>query len=202
MNDLTRALLADAHNTARGQLEQILEERMAALTAGVEQAVAESLLGARREIADRLNQSVRRLRSFESTGQWSTGLVESTQGFCERAVLFTLNRATLHLEAVRNVAGAALAADIPLDSAAAFASAVESRDTVVAMRTNREMSDALASWLGSDGGRKFYLFPIVTGDRVAALLYADAPDRHVEPGARQLLAPAPPPPTKHRPSLT
>jgi hypothetical protein len=45
MNDLTRALLADASHAAREQLEQILEERMAALTAGVEAAVAETLVG-------------------------------------------------------------------------------------------------------------------------------------------------------------
>src|SRR5260370_22240348 len=117
MTDLTRALIADAQNPARGQLEQILKERMAALTAGVEQAVAESLLGARREISDRLNQSARRLRSFASTGQWSTGLPESTQWFGERAVLFTLNRATPHLQALRHVAAAALPADTPLHSA-------------------------------------------------------------------------------------
>jgi hypothetical protein len=130
------------------------------------------------------------LRCFESTEQWSNTLVEATQGFCDRAVLFILHGATLHLEAARNVAGVAPLDDIPLDSAPAFASAVESRDTVVAMRATGEMSEALASWLGAADGRKFYVFPIATRERVAALLYADAGDRGVESSALELLATA------------
>ena len=186
MNDLTRALPADAHTTAREQIEQILEERMAALTAGVEEAVAETLLSMRRELADKLNQSVRRLRAFETTEEWGKTLVEATQGFCDRAALFTLGGATLHAEAARNVAGD-LTVNVPLDSAPAFASAVESRDTVVAMRTSGEMSKTLASWLGADGARKFHVFPIAARERVTALLYADAGDREVESGALELL---------------
>jgi hypothetical protein len=176
MNDPTRALIA----------EQIFEERMAALTAGVVEAVAESLAGARRETAGKLNQSVRRLRSCENDAQLSTALLEATQGFCDRAALFQLNGGVLQFQAARNVEGAV--ADFPLQSGPAFASAVESRDTVVAMRIQGEMSGPVAALMGEAESRKFYVFPVVARERVTALLYADSDGRAIEPDALELLA--------------
>jgi hypothetical protein len=188
MNDLTRAFLADTGNIARERIEQIFEERMTALTAGVQQAVAESLAGAQRELAGKLNQAVRRLRCFDDHEQWGHTLVEATQGFCDRAALFAVNRGFLHLQATRNHAGVALGEDVPLHAAPAFASAVESKDTVVAMRTKGEMSAPIASLLGEAPSQKFHLFPIVTRAGVAALLYADADGRSIESNALELLA--------------
>jgi len=78
--------------------------------------------------------------------------------------------------------------NVPLASAPAFANAIESKDTVVAMRTKGEMSDSIASLLGEAEGRKFHLFPVVTRERAGAILYADAEDRAVESGALELLA--------------
>jgi hypothetical protein len=185
MTDPTRALIADTRNVAREQIEQIFEERMTALTAGVEEAVAESLAGARSEIAGKLNQSVRRLRSCENGAQLSAALLEATQGFCDRAALFQLIGGVLQFQAARNIEGTV--ADFPLQSAPAFASAVESRDTVVAMRIAGEMSGPVAALVGEAEDRKFYVFP-VGGERVTALLYADADGRAVESDALELLA--------------
>ena len=186
MNDLTRALLADIRHTARERAEKILEERMTALTAGVEQAVAESLLEARQDVADKLNQSVRRLRLAETREEWSNILVEATRGFCDRAVLFTLEGTSLHVQSSRNVQTAATD-DLAGDSAPAFRGAIESGDTVVAMRTSGEMSGRLASWLGTADDGKFYLFPIATREQVMALLYADGENREVQSSALELL---------------
>jgi len=188
MNDLTRAFLANTRTVAREQIEHIFEERMAALTAGVERAVEESIREAQRELAGKLNQAVRRLRCLEGEQQWSKVLVDATQGFCDRAALFTLNGRVLQLQAARNFGEAAQLTDVALSSAPAFASAAESKDTVVAIRTRGEMSEPIAAWIGEAADQKFHLFPIVTGGRVTAVLYADASDRNVEVDAVELLA--------------
>lgn len=185
MNDLKRARLTDTRGIARDQVERIFEERLTALSAGVVEAVAESLAGARRELAGKLNQSVRRLRTSENEEQWSKGMVDATQGFCDRAALFTLQGKILHLQASRNIAGEV--SDFGLDSAPAFASAVQSKDTVVALRARSEMSGPVANWVGEDQARKFYLVPITAKDRVFALLYADAA-ANVDANGLELLA--------------
>src|SRR5258706_12852632 len=106
MNEPTIALLDDAHSTVREQLaaawqlhndriqevvaaqwpddiERIFADAMSALAARLEaqysRQVVESRTAAHRELAEKLNQSVRRLRYFESNSQHA--LVETTQGF-------------------------------------------------------------------------------------------------------------------------
>lgn len=172
MNDLKRALLADTRTFARDQVERIIEERITALSAGVVEAVVESLAGARRELAGKLNQSVRRLRSAENEEQWSKAIVDATHGFCDRAGLFLLEERNLHLLAARSIPGEV--SDVTLDSAPAFRTAAQSKDTVVALRTKGELSDLVAGWVGEDADQKFYLFPIAAKDRIVGLLYADA----------------------------
>src|SRR5580704_869787 len=127
-------------SVARDQTERVsfddrLEERLAALSAGVVQAVAESLAGARRELTSRLNQAVRRLRASETEEQWSKTIVDATQGFSDRAALFSLRDGSLELAASRNMPGWDAIRAISLNSAPAFLNAAQSRDTVVALRT-------------------------------------------------------------------
>jgi hypothetical protein len=188
MKDLTRAFPADTRNAARDQIERIFEERLADLSAGVVQAVAESLAGARRELTSKLNQAVRRLRASETEEQWSKALVDATQGFSDRAALFSLRDGSLDLAAARNIPGVDHLPATPLDSAPAFRSAAQSRDTVVALRTKSEMSEPVAAWAGEDAARKFYLFPIAAKDRTVALLYADATEHNIETNGLEILA--------------
>jgi len=215
MNEPTIALLDDAHSTVREQLaaawqlhidriqevvaakwpddiDRIFTEAMSALAARLEAQYSrqadESRAAAHRELSEKLNQRVRRLRDFETNYQWGNALVETTQGFCDRAALFTIETGALHLEAARNLTSGMAMENVPLASAPAFAHAVKSKDTVIAMRTKGEMSDSIASLLGEAEGRKFYLFPVVTRERAGAILYADAEDRPLESGALELLA--------------
>jgi hypothetical protein len=171
---------------ARDQIERIFEERVAALSAGVVQAVAESLVSARRDLSSKLNQAVRRLRASETEEQWSKAIVDATQSFSDRAALFLIRDGALHLGASRNVPGGAIPA-IPLDSAPAFLSAAQSRDTVVALRSRSEMSEPVARWAGEDCARKFYVIPVAGKERVAALLYADAPEHDIDTSGLELL---------------
>ena len=161
---------------------------MAELSAGVVEAVAESLAGARRELTSKLNQAVRRLRASETEEQWSKTIVDATQGFSDRAALFFLRDGSLELAAARDIPGVDQLLATPLDSAPAFRSAAQSKDTVVALRTKSEMSEPIARWAGEDTARKFYLFPIAAKDRLVALLYADATEHNIETNGLEILA--------------
>ena len=186
MKDSTRAFLAADRTVARDQIERIFEERLAALSAGVVQALAETLAGVRRDLTGKLNQSVRRIRASEGEQQWSKAIVDATLGFADRAALFLIRDGSLHLSATRNMTGDRMPA-IPLDGARAFASAAQSRDTVVALRTKGEMSEAIARWTGEDAAHTFYLFPISAKGHVVALLYADSEGQNVEVNGLELL---------------
>src|SRR5579883_2929044 len=96
----------------------------------LEQALAD----ARRALADRLNQSVRRLRRFENEAQWGRALVDAAAPFCDRAALFAVNGPRLELRAGRNLSSEAMQ-PVPLQDAPAFQSAVDSKDTVVTIRS-------------------------------------------------------------------
>src|ERR1700693_4761843 len=163
------------------------EQHRNALQARVNQAAAEARAAAERDLSRKLNQAVRCLRGSEN-GSWSTELVQATQGFCDRAAVFTLHHGTLHLEASRGAIPAKTVDDVPLDAAPAFASAVESRDTVIAMRTKGELSPRIASWTGEAESWRSYIFPVASRGQVIGLLYADADQRAVESSALELLA--------------
>jgi hypothetical protein len=166
------------------RMERALEETIAGLAARLESEYQDALEArlreatqsgktARRDLIQKLNQTARRLRHFENEGQWSHTLVDATRGFCGRAALFLVHDGKLHFEVARNIDGPGLADDVALDAAPAFATAVETRDTLVAMRTSSELSEPLAVYLGQ-GNAKCCLFPVVTRQGVPAVLYADS----------------------------
>src|SRR3984885_11919874 len=168
--------------TIAGLASRLAEEHQDALEARVQQA-NRSAATARRELIRKLNQITRRLRGFEDERQWSNTLVDATRGFCGRAALFLIRDRKLHLETTRNFDDADLAADVPLTDAPAFATAIETRDTLVVMRSPGELSGPVAGYLGegssSDDG-KVYLFPVVAGPDVPAVLYADSGEVDVD----------------------
>ncbi len=175
MNDRINALLAETHNDLREQLSAA-QRHFARL---------EQLLGTResKDLAA-LNHAARRLRSA-GAGLWVQVLVEAAAPFSARVALFTLHGGSLHLEAAP---GRTTIEDVPLDAAPAFRSAVETRDTVVALRTSGEMSASIAAFFGAAADGRFHLFPVSTGERVVALLYADGPQAGLQPDALELLA--------------
>jgi len=158
--------------TVAGLAARIDEEHQDALEARVQQA-NRSAEASRRELIQKLNQIARRLRSFEDERQWSNTLVDATRGFCGRAALFLIRDHKLHLETTRNFDDADLAADVPLTDAPAFATAIETRDTLVVMRSPGELSGPVARYLG-EGDAKIYLFPVVTRQAVPALLLVES----------------------------
>jgi hypothetical protein len=194
-NDIVREQLALAwrehiervHDVLEAQwperMERVIEETIAGLTARLETEYQDSLAAqvhkaalsartAHRDLIQKLNQTARRLRHFENESQWSHTLVDSTRGFCGRAALFLVRDRKLQVEASRNLENG-LPEGIAIDAAPAFATAIETRDTLVALRTAGELSEPLAHFLG-DSPEKCSLFPLVTRHGVPAVLYADS----------------------------
>ena len=177
----------------REHLERVFDERFAELSArlaeqfrtGIETGRADAEARARRDTSIKLNHAVRSFRSFENEPQWTRAFIDATEGFCGRAALFTVNGPALRLEATRGIARSTRIDNTPLDSAPAFASAVESCDPIVALRTAGELSEPIAEVLGEAPADRAYLYPIAARERIAAVLYADS---GVDPGALELLA--------------
>ena len=169
----------------RERLDQIFNERFddveIRLRDGFLQSVESGLTRCRKEATDGLNETARRLRGAETRDEWIRTLIEAASPHCGRATLFAVTPKGLSL---------GQHPPIPVASAPAFGSAIESKDTVVAVGTSRELSQAVSSIVGDTSAKKVYLFPVVVRQNVVAVLYADGGDgdQPVDVGALELLA--------------
>jgi hypothetical protein len=136
-------------------------ERLAADAATLS---AETHEQARRELADDLNQAVRRLRQSPTIDELVATLADTAGRFADGAVVFQLADGMAKSEKMDLA--------IPLDSAAALAGAVQSRDPVTAITTDGEVSEALVERLGHSPEGRAHIHPVVVKDGVPALLYA------------------------------
>lgn len=119
---------------------------------------------ARRELAGDLNQAVRRLRQSATVDDLAATLADTAAHFAEGAVVFLISAGVAKSEK--------LDLEVPLESAAALAGAVESRDLVTAMTTGAEVSEVLVERLGHSPDGRAHIYPIVVKENVIALLYA------------------------------
>ncbi len=167
----------------RERLDQIFEERFSdvesRLREGFEEAVESGVGRCRKEVTEIFNETARRLRAAESREEWIRILVEAAGRSCGRAALFAVTPK-----------GIALGENPPVSvaSAPAFGSAIESKDTVVAVGAPRELSQEVSSLLGDPSSGKVYLFPVVVRQTVVAVLYAEAAEQAVDVAALELLA--------------
>jgi hypothetical protein len=182
------------------QIEHILQERFSEIatrlqsdfdravgTRSRELAEKASLMArtaAQRELTGQLNQTARRLEQAENREVWIRTLLEATDGFCSRAALFALNGKSLRYEGGKGIGddGNVLEAEIPIASAPAFQNAADSMDTVIALGTRSELSDAAADFLGNTSSKKIYLFPLLVRQKAVGILYAEPGDEaDIEP---------------------
>ena len=136
-----------------------------------------------REIAEYLNQALRRVRQSSTWQDALALLTDSTSAYCRRSAVFTLSETTA--DAVHTRGFEDLRLHVPLDQAAAFRTAIDTKDPVVAMPSASEISGGLAQAIGSpDVVNSVYLFPIVARQKVIALLLAAG---SVQPATLELL---------------
>lgn len=167
----------------RERLDGIFEERFLDVENRLRQSVEASVEGrlqrCRSEVTDSLNQTARRLRKAGSREEWIRTVMEATAPFCGKSAVFAVTPRGLSMGGHP---------EVPLASAPAFGSAVESKDTVVAVGTPKELSQTISSILGDASSKKVYLFPIVVRQNAIAVLYAEPNEQPVDVGALELLA--------------
>ncbi|MBV8708936.1 MAG: hypothetical protein JO150_04600 [Acidobacteriaceae bacterium] len=147
---------------------QALDQAWEALKREFEAAQDRTALAVRSEITNELNQLLRRLRQYGTEGEWVSALLDSAGRFAQQAAVFEVKNSML---ALRGQLKMDLPADLsfPLASAAAFASAVQTRDPVVALRSSSEVGEKLSA---GNLGQRSHLIPLINGNRVAAVLFA------------------------------
>lgn len=138
---------------------------------------------ARSQLLSELNQIFRRLRHYQNEEEWIGALRDGGSKFADEFGIFIQKDGFLQLRAQQNLNAPDLL-QFPATSASAFAAAIESHDTVVALRTAAEVSAALSSDSSQARAR---LFPISNEGRVVAILFA-AGDGSIDANALELLA--------------
>lgn len=143
----------------------------------------------RRETAERLHQTLRRLGDFKHESDWVRTLLEGTRPFAGRAAFFRVGNDRLRALGARgSVSPETPESEIELLVAPAFQNAVESCETVIALRRPSEISLPIARWLGESPEEKCYLFPLEAAGRVVGILYAEPADLRADPSALEILA--------------
>lgn len=140
----------------------------------LEAACAQAARSARVQLGHEMNQLLRRFRQYEKEADWVRLVMEGVGNYSGQAALFAVQGDALHLRGVSRL-------DVPEDlrleaqNAAAFDAVLRSKEAVTALRTNGEVGAALSS-----PGRLAYLFPILNGTRVAAILFASGDHAEVD----------------------
>ncbi len=146
---------------------------------------------ARRELGLQLSQALRVFRQSSDGGEWKEAFLDAVQPFCALSALFLVTKDRFSLEGVRGMAGEIETGfDLEFEEAAAFHNSLESKDIVVAVRSDSEVSPYVMSLRPDADSSKCFLFPVLVGDVVAAMLYIEPSGQPLEVGAVETLVTA------------
>jgi hypothetical protein len=150
---------------------------------GMNAACSDAARTVRLQITDELNHFLRRLRQYRTEGEWVSAVVDAASRFAPQIAVFALSNGVL---SVRGHHGLNLSEKLSfaVASAGAFASAVATKDPVIALRTPSEVSQALAA---SDVSERVCVIPILNETRVVAVLFAGGGE-HIDVNALELIA--------------
>ncbi|MCX6620285.1 MAG: hypothetical protein NTY38_04270 [Acidobacteria bacterium] len=171
------------------QIEKVFEDRFAelgeqldgefriVLDGQVEAGVATGRALARRELAEQLNQTVRRLRNAEEAEPYWQALADGCSGFAERVAVFSVRGQWARCEAARGFEDpqSLVGKEFAVAFAAAIDSAIATREMVIAVRAAGELSETLIKVLGESGPEKIYIFPVGNRHTVSGVLYVEQP---------------------------
>lgn len=175
--------------SAPSSLRQLIETRLAEFSAELETLFSEAREKSRGEIADQLNQAVRRIRQAQDREALAATLVDAASAAGAGAALFRVEGGEARGMCARGAGDAAAerfgSLAVPLSGAPALATAVESRDPVTAVTTAQEISEEVWALFEHSTEGRVSVYPLVVRDEVPALLYVWGP---VQPEAVELLA--------------
>ena len=144
---------------------------------------AQMARAARYQLTNELNQLLRRFRHYQKESEWISALLDGATRLAQHVAIFSLQNETLRLRAQSNLE-LPDELTLPLASAPAFLSAVETHDPVIALRAASEVGEALAA---SEPGERCHLIPIMNGPRTVAVLFA-ADREYMDVNALELIA--------------
>ncbi len=128
---------------------------------------------ARRETLDEINQYVRRLRQAADEVEVYATLADACASFSTCAATLRVEQDEIHGRSVRGVEAEEFGAvHFAAADAAAFATALETKDPVVALHTATEISSALADALGGDESERVCVAPVLVKGAVAGFVCA------------------------------
>lgn len=131
-------------------------------------ACSQAARAARSQVTNELNQVLRRLRNYKTEAEWLSAVLDGAARLVNQVAVLALANGVLSVRGHHNL-NVPDSYSFPLTSAAAFASAIESRDPIIALRTRSEVGEGLS---GPDVTERVHIFPIVNGNRVVALVFA------------------------------
>jgi hypothetical protein len=120
------------------------------------------------DLLHRLNQLLRRFRSYQTETEWLQVLLDGAGFFAHQVALFSVEDSVVRLRTQVNL-------QLPpnfsfrLTQAPSFAAAYEQKDPVTALRTPGEVTARLSD---NHIGERAHLFPVLNGTRVVAVMFA------------------------------
>jgi hypothetical protein len=146
---------------------------------------------ARRELGLQLSQALRVFRRANDGVEWKEAFLDAVQPYCGLCALFLVTQDRFSMEGVRGMSGELETGfDLEFDEAAAFHNSLESKDVVVAVRSDSEVSPYVMSLRPDANASKCFLFPVMVQESVAALLYIEPNEQPLEVGAVETLVTA------------
>lgn len=185
MEQVTRARLRSRVSVSNkpDDSAHVLQLAWEALKRDFDASCAHSALTAGRQITYEFNQFFRRLRQYESESDWFSAILDCAGRFASQVAVFAVNGTQMELRVQQNLKLAPGFAT-SLAAAGAFASAVESKDPVVALRSLGEVGELLAT---PETAERAHLFPVTNGSRVVAIIFA-AGEEYLDVNALELIA--------------
>lgn len=150
----------------------LLEPAWEVLKREFDEGCSRSARAARSRTVQEFNQLVRRLRQYRNEGEWVSSVLAGAGDWVEQVALLALRDGVLRMRGRQNV-NVPEDLSFPIESAAAFVSAVETRDPVTALRLPSEVGPALST---ENAGDRAHIFPVSNGSRVVAFLFAGDTD--------------------------
>jgi hypothetical protein len=132
--------------------------------AEAETAAAEWRARARTELADQLNQAVRRIRQASTRDDLGETVADTAAAFASGAAWFLIADAWARCERFDLT--------VPLAEAAALKEAVDTREPIAALANPAEVSPQLVESFTHSPQSRAFVYPILAAEKIPALLYS------------------------------
>jgi hypothetical protein len=159
----------------RGEIERVVLEQVAAISAAVQARVAEEKLEIVTALMRSLGDAFARMRRYESDWQWCEALLDGAATISRRAAFFSVRGRMLCFQGARGLAAQSGAAPVetPLESAPSFYTVWRTAAPLEAAPDASHLSKPIANLFGDAGERRALLIPVMAAECPAGVLYVE-----------------------------